>query len=148
MISSFDIRFLLINGSKTAVNNVMDERHTRLTETVDNLIERKNKIQCPPTNAPVKISLKNVPLLTLKVVLLKLKYRNKVTDAMSTRYHTNGTAEIEISLPKMPVKPQIKTVKWRIIRFLFSWAGTSFFAIILALLQVNNSRAQRIKGLA
>ena len=73
MISSFDIRFLLISGSKTAVNKVMDERHTRLTETVDNLIERKNKIQCPPTKAPVKISLKNVLRFTLKTVLLKLK---------------------------------------------------------------------------
>src|SRR5579859_5099033 len=96
-ISSFDTRFLLISGSKIAVNNVMEERHTRLTETVDNLMERKNKIQCPPTNAPVKISLKNVFLFTLKVVLLKLKYRNKVTDAISTRYHTNCTADIEIS---------------------------------------------------
>ena len=73
MISSFEMLFLLISGSKIAVNNVMDERHTRLTETVDNLIERKNKTQCPPTNAPVKISLKNVLRFTLKVVLLKLK---------------------------------------------------------------------------
>jgi hypothetical protein len=45
MISSLDIRFLLISGSKIAVNKVMDERQTRLTETVDNLIERKNNIQ-------------------------------------------------------------------------------------------------------
>ena len=73
IISSFEIRFLLISGSNIAVNKVMDERHTRLTETVDNLMERKNKIQCPPTNAPVKISLKNVMRFTLKVVLLKLK---------------------------------------------------------------------------
>jgi hypothetical protein len=73
MISSFDMRFLLISGSKIAVNKVMDERQTRLTETVDNLIERKNNIQCPPTRAPVNINFKKVLRLTLKAVLLKLK---------------------------------------------------------------------------
>ena len=73
MISSFDIFFLLISGSKIAVNKVMDERHTRLTDTVDNLIERKNNIQWPPTKAPVQMSLKKVFRLTLNAVLLKLK---------------------------------------------------------------------------
>src|SRR5437879_1928550 len=79
-ISSFDILFLLISGSKTAVNKVMDDRHTRLTATVDNLMERKNNIQWPPTSAPVNISFKKVLRFTLKAVLLKLKYRNKDTD--------------------------------------------------------------------
>jgi len=44
-ISSFEMRVLLISGSNIAVNNVMEERQTRLTATVDNLIDAKNKIQ-------------------------------------------------------------------------------------------------------
>jgi hypothetical protein len=73
IISNLEILFLLINGSKMAVNKVMDERQTRLTETVDNFMERKNNIQWPPTNAPVNINFKKVLRLTLKAVLLKLK---------------------------------------------------------------------------
>ena len=42
---------------------------------------------------------------------------------MSTRYHTSGTAVVLISFPKMPVNPQIKTVKCNMSRFLFSVAG-------------------------
>ena len=57
-ISSFDVLFLLIISSEIAVNNVMEEMHAKVTEMANNLIERKNKIWCSPTNAPVKISLK------------------------------------------------------------------------------------------
>ena len=110
-ISSFEIFFLLISGSKIAVNKVMDERQTRVTGTVDNLMEAKNKTQCPPTKAPVNTSFKNVPRLIFNAVLFILKYRNNDSDAMSTLYQTRLTAEMEISAPSMPVKPQIKTVK-------------------------------------
>jgi len=37
-ISSFEIGFLLINGSKTAVNKVSDDKHTNVTDTVDTLM--------------------------------------------------------------------------------------------------------------
>ena len=36
-----------------------------------------------------------------------------VTLQISTRHHTKGRACSEISLPKIAVKPQIKTQKWR-----------------------------------
>jgi hypothetical protein len=72
-ISSFEMRFLLIMGSKIAVNKVMEERQTRVTGTVDNLMDAKNNIQWPPTSAPVNINLMNVWRFTLKVVLLNLK---------------------------------------------------------------------------
>src|SRR6202012_1537902 len=55
-ISSFEMRFLLMSGSRIAVNKVMDEKHTRATGTVDNLMDAKNKIQCKPTINPVKIN--------------------------------------------------------------------------------------------
>ena len=47
---------LLIKGSSTAVNKVSEEKHTRATDTVDNLIDKKNNIQCAPTSAPVNTS--------------------------------------------------------------------------------------------
>src|SRR6185437_7862634 len=62
-ISNFEIGFLVIIGSKTAVNKVMDERQTRLTATVDNLIDAKNNIQWAPTKTPVTASLKKVRIL-------------------------------------------------------------------------------------
>ena len=110
-ISSFEILFLFISGSNIAVNKVMDERQTKVTGTVDNFMEAKNNIQCPPTKAPVNISLKKLGQSSFNAVLLNLKYRNKDTDAMSTRYQTRLTADTEISAPSMPVNPQMKTVK-------------------------------------
>lgn len=106
-----EIRLLFISGSKIAVNKVMDERQTKVTGTVDNLIEAKNNIQCPPTSAPVKISWKKLFQPRLSPVLLTLKYKNNDAEAMSTRYQTRLTADIEMSAPSIPVKPQIKTVK-------------------------------------
>src|SRR5580698_5828014 len=72
-ISNRDICFLLMIGSKIAVNKVMDERHTRLTATVDSLMEAKNNIQCAPTKAPLKTNFTRVARLTLKLVLLAAK---------------------------------------------------------------------------
>ena len=118
IISSFDIAFLLIMGSKIAVNKVMDDKHTSVTGTVDNLMDAKNNIQCPPTNKPVKNSCKKVLLLTLNAVLFTLKYRNRDTKAIKTRYHTSCTAAIDMSAPNMPVNPHINTVKWSINKFL------------------------------
>ena len=119
-ISSLEIGFLLISGSNTAVNKVSDDRHTSVTDTVDTLIAWKNNIQWPPTIAPVKKSLKKVLRLTLICCLLNLKYRNNVQKAISTRYQTKFTAVMVISLPNMPVKPHINTVKCKMSRFLFS----------------------------
>jgi hypothetical protein len=73
MISNREIRVLFMSGSNMAVNKVMDERHTNVTGTVDNLMDAKNNIQCPPTKAPVKKSCRKVLRETLIMVLLILK---------------------------------------------------------------------------
>src|SRR5476649_1904109 len=72
-ISNFEILALLIKGSNIAVNNVMEERQTNVTGTVDNLMDAKNNIQCPPTKAPVQSSCNSTLAVTLKTVLLNLK---------------------------------------------------------------------------
>ena len=120
MISIFEICFLLIIGSKIAVKSVMDDRQTSVTGTVDSLIEAKKRIQWPPTKAPVNTNFRAVFALTLNAVLLNLKYKNSEILAINTLYQTKFTAEMEINWPKIPVKPQIKTVKWRIKRFLLT----------------------------
>ena len=111
MISNFDMRFLLISGSKNAVNKVIDDKQTSATGTVENLIDEKKNIQCPPTIAPVNSNWKKVFWVTLKAVLLTVKYINSDTAAIKTLYQTNCTAAIDISWPSMPVKPHINTVK-------------------------------------
>ena len=88
-ISIFDILVRFNKGSKIAVNRVSDDKHTIATETVDALIEPKNKSQCKPTIAPVKNNLKKVCLDTLIDVPLHLKYINRETAAIKTRYQTN-----------------------------------------------------------
>lgn len=98
----------------------MDDRQTSVTGTVESLIEAKKSIQWPPTKAPVNTSFRAVFGLILNAVLLNLKYKNSEILAISTLYQTKLTAEIEINCPKIPVKPQIKTVKWRIKRFLLT----------------------------
>jgi hypothetical protein len=130
IISSFEMFFLFISGSNKAVNNVMEERHTKLTGTVANLIEAKKNIQWQPTRPPVTNSLKKVFRLTLKALLLTLKYKNKDTAAISTLYQTNCTAAIDINAPSMPVKPHINTVKCSINKFLLMPAGV-LLAVIL-----------------
>jgi hypothetical protein len=69
-ISTLEIFCLLIRGSNIAVNKVSDESVTRVTETVDNLMDLKNRIQCAATIAPVKNSLKNASLDTRMVTFL------------------------------------------------------------------------------
>ena len=118
MISNFDIVFLLISGSKNAVNKVMEDRQTNATGTVENLIAEKKNIQCPPTIAPVNSSWKKVFWVTLKAVLLMVKYKKSDMAAIKTLYQTNCTAAIDISWPNIPVKPQINTVKWSMSKFL------------------------------
>jgi hypothetical protein len=59
---------------------------------------------------------------TLISCLLNLKYKNSVQNAISTRYHTRFTAVIVMSLPSIPVKPHINTVKCKMSKFLFNGA--------------------------
>ena len=58
---------------KYNVKRVNDDRHTRATETVEDLIDWKNSIQCKATIAPVKKSLRKVSLDTFIEIRLKRK---------------------------------------------------------------------------
>jgi hypothetical protein len=108
-----------MSGSKIAVNKVMDERQTNVTATVESLMAAKKSTQWAPTMAPVATIFSSDFRSTLKSVLLNLKYKNNDKEAIKTLNHTNCTAEMVIKAPKIPVNPHTKTVRWRIIRFLF-----------------------------
>lgn len=55
------------------MNKVNDERQTRVTETVEDFIDWKNKIQCSPTIAPVKNNFKKTTRDTFNEVFVNLK---------------------------------------------------------------------------
>ena len=125
-ISKKDMDLALNKGSRMAVNKVREERHTIPTDTVEALIEPKNRIQCNPTIPPVAKILKKLFLETLKFVFLTLKYINKDRLASSTLYHTKCTSPMEISAPRIAVNPHIITVKCKIRSLLiFNFMGQS-----------------------
>lgn len=63
----------LNKGSRIAVNKVREERHTIPTDTVEALIDPKNKIQCNPTIPPVAKIFIKLDLEILKFTFLILK---------------------------------------------------------------------------
>ena len=113
-ISKKEIDLALNKGSRTAVNKVREERHIIPTDTVEVLIEPKNRIQCNPTIPPVAKILKKLCLETLKFFLPILKYINKDKLASNTLYHTKWTSPMEINAPRIAVNPHIITVKCKI----------------------------------
>jgi hypothetical protein len=73
----------------------------------------KKKIQCNAINNPTKINLRNDFKGIRNDFFLKTKNSAKKTAAKNMRYQTKASAVMVIKAPKMAVKPQIKTIKWR-----------------------------------
>ena len=73
MISSLEILDFFNRGSRMAVKSVNEDKQTNPTETVDDLMDWKNKIQWAPTIAPVKNNFKKTSRDTLNGVCLNLK---------------------------------------------------------------------------
>ena len=90
---------------------------TKAIETFDNAIASKKQYQCIAIKTPFPKSLKSVFLETTKLSLFKIRYKNKATHAISILQKTISSAVnplINSNLPIIPVKPQIRIVKWRI----------------------------------
>ena len=128
-ISSNCTFFLFAKGSRIAVNNVIDDKHTNVTDTVDCLIEKKNNIQCNPTIAPARNSLIKLILSTLKSIFLNLNQVKRLITAIKTLYQTNSVAGTEISSPRIPVKPHTKTVACNTNKFLLRCPDNLFWCI-------------------
>ncbi|MNU06150.1 hypothetical protein D3C72_2512380 [compost metagenome] len=67
------MRCFLISGSIIAVKRVMEDRQTRVTDTVETLMAWKKRIQCRATMLPIKKKDKNCFFETFRLVLLSLK---------------------------------------------------------------------------
>ena len=95
-------------GSKNEVNSAPVDNIITAIDTEDIFIEWKNKIQCIVINIPPKeqnkISLKFIFFLNRK------KIKNV---AIISLYQTNEIESNEMRAPRIEVKPQIKTKKWR-----------------------------------
>ena len=73
----------------------------------------KNKIQCSAISKPTKINFKKDFNGILNDFFLKIKNKARKIPAKNIRYQTKASAVMLIKAPKMAVKPQIKTIKWR-----------------------------------
>ena len=62
------------------------------------------------TNPPTPSIFKKSFLLILKSSFLKLKKINKAINAINILYHTRCKALNDMSLPKIPVRPNISTI--------------------------------------
>ena len=113
-IYSYNLGFLFRKkGSIIAEKKEAVDKQTTATETLETLIDSKKKNQCTATRLPTKSSPKKSFFLIFVNSFLKAKKVNNVINAINILYQTSSMVFNEMSLPKIPVKPRIKTIKWR-----------------------------------
>ena len=111
--TSYSNNFLLKkNGSIKAENSEEVERQTTATDTVETLIDSKKHNQCTVTSVPTANNPKKSFLFTEKSCLLINKKMAKAIKASPILYQTKGIVSIEMSFPKIPVRPNIITIRW------------------------------------
>ena len=112
-IYSYNLGFLLRKKVQSSQKKEAVDKHTTATDTLETLIDSKKKNQCTATRLPTKSSPKKSFFLIFVNSFLKAKKVNKVINAINILYQTNSMVFKEMSLPKIPVKPRINTIKWR-----------------------------------
>jgi len=110
-ISMGRMRRLKKKGSMNDVKNAPVLIVTKATETLDTLMALKKVIQCNAIIIPERKNFVNAILSMLNFLLVATKYNAINTEANNIRYQTNGMASMEMSFPKIAVKPQMKTIK-------------------------------------
>ena len=113
IISTALILLLKKIGSMSDVKNAPVLIATRATETFETLMALKNVIQWSAIKIPDSKNLNNDFLSSSNDFFLIKKQAAIKKEANSILNQTNGMASIDINFPKMAVKPQIKTIKWR-----------------------------------
>ena len=84
---------------------------TKATDTLETLMALKKKIQCSAITIPEKKN-RNSPLASTAKDFFRIrKYTAVKIDAKNILYQTKGIASIEISAPKIAVKPQINIMR-------------------------------------
>ena len=98
-------------GSISAENNEDVDRQTTAIDTVDVFIDSKKQSQCIVTKVPTPNICKKCFLLIDKSCFLKYKKTAKLIKANPILYHTRCIVSNDISLPRMPVNPNINTIR-------------------------------------
>ena len=102
------------SGWMSAIKNEHDAKQQSVTEILDILIASKNVAQCAavinPTNNICHLYRHN----TISFLFLTNNTITSVIKAINILSKTIEEDGIFMSLPKIPVKPQIITVKWSI----------------------------------
>jgi hypothetical protein len=110
---SYHIIFFLKNiGSIMDAKKAPVDKQAKVMDTLDTLMALKKVNQCRAITNPATKNFKITFLGNFSEVLVYLLYKKIKKTAKSMRYHTNGNASSEISLPKIAVNPQIKTIQF------------------------------------
>lgn len=109
---SYQITFLLKNmGSIKDAKKAPVENMAKAIEIFASLMDAKKVIQCSAIKIPAIENLTNSEKLMLRLTLLNLINRKIKINAITILNHTNDTAFIEMSSPRIAVNPAIKTRK-------------------------------------
>src|SRR6267378_1699229 len=100
------------------VKRVPDEKQARATETLETLMASKKKIQCRAMSIPTLKNCHQVFCDIFKSVRLIFNSIKIPAVAISILYHASDIAGREMSFPKIPVNPRMKTMKCRRRKFL------------------------------
>lgn len=102
-------------GSIKATNKEVDANVVKVIETFETFIASKKKAQCAAVIAPV-VRYMSAFLGDVRIVLLVItKKARRPKSAIVMRHQTMLMDGIEISFPKIPVKPQRKITPCRLI---------------------------------
>ena len=93
--------------------NEPSEKTDKVRETLETCMALKKKIQCKAINKPTKINLRKDFKGIRNDFFLNTRKIARNIPAKNMRYQTKASAFMVINAPKMAVKPQIKTIKWR-----------------------------------
>lgn len=95
----------------SAVNSAAVLKQARVTETVLTLIASKKAIQCAAVMAPVSNNsaiVRALATMGMRANFIKMKI---ATSAINILHQTSGSLGTVMSLPMIPVKPKMSTIK-------------------------------------
>lgn len=110
--NKFDLlkEFFVMIGSNTEMKNEINAMQLTATDALANFIEPYQATQCKVKIIPMQPTITIFFMLNFFSVENKLGINSITTETISTRYQTNGNSLMEMSLPKMAVKPQRNVV--------------------------------------
>src|SRR5690606_34750853 len=101
------------NGSKREAKKAPVDSTANVTDTFEALMAPKKVSQCKAIIIPARAYPDKVFSENLSFSRFNFRKAKIIAVASNIRYQTSGMASKVINLPKMAVKPHIKTMRWR-----------------------------------